>query len=71
MERSLLRFNIGSIPRGSLIQTASLQLYLGGTTPGAAPMTVAAHRIISDSWSEAITWNQHLRLTLDLSLIHI
>lgn len=64
-ERILLQFDLTGIPSGSRIDGAALRLTLGGTNPGDEPLPVQVARIANDSWTENITWNQHLQLPID------
>lgn len=61
-QRALLRFDLGMIPRGSVVDGATLYLYLVGTF-GYGPrnmLAIAAHRVTAD-WSEMdVTWNSHV-----------
>ncbi|MBV7338236.1 DNRLRE domain-containing protein, partial [Chloroflexi bacterium TSY] len=62
--RSLLKFDLSEIPKGSRIDTATLSLFMADTTPNDAPMTVTAYPLKGD-FNEAFTWNQHLALGID------
>ena len=62
-ERSLLGFS-PTLPAGSRITSAQLQLYLAGVATGDTPLTVRAYRVRSN-WTETITWQEHLGLTVD------
>lgn len=58
-ERVLVRFDgVGTIPAGSIINSARLRLYLGNSNPpGDVPMNTVLRRLAS-SWSESgVTWN--------------
>lgn len=61
----MLQFDLTGIPSGSRIDGAALRLTLGGTNPGDEPLAVQVARIRNDSWTENITWNQHLQLPID------
>jgi len=63
-ERSLLGFDLSTIPPGSQITSAALRMYLAGTTTGDDPITVQAHRVRT-TWTETITWQEHLGLDVD------
>ena len=63
-ERSLLGFDTAAIPRWSKITSATLKLYLPGTTSGDTPLAIQACRV-SSNWLENITWNGYLGLTVD------
>ncbi|AIY05395.1 hypothetical protein Plano_1430 [Planococcus sp. PAMC 21323] len=53
--RSLVRFDLSSIPRASDVLSADLNLYLSSTN-GSAPIDVSVHRV-SKSWNEsAANW---------------
>ena len=65
-ERSLLKFDLSDLPRGSQIKSANLNLYSGWATPNDTPMSITP-RLILGSWSEDITWNQAVNLQLDSS----
>jgi len=70
-ERALLKFEISiqEIPIGSTIQSARLLLTLSGTTKNDGPLNVTVNRILSEQWSENLTWNAHegLPITADTS----
>ncbi len=52
--RSLMQFDISTIPSGSSVSSASLQLYLG--TAPSADRTHDVHRVTS-TWADTVTWN--------------
>lgn len=55
-ERAWLRYDLTSIPAGSTITSAQLQLYCWSAA--ASPMTVAVSGSTTDTWTETgITWN--------------
>jgi glucose/sorbosone dehydrogenase len=55
VRRTLVQFNVSTIPVGSCVRTASLQLKL--TNVGSSSRTYAVHRLTS-AWTEAgVTWN--------------
>jgi len=64
IQRSLLKFDLSAIPPDSTVVSATLSLYLAGTTPDDDPMTVAAYRLLGD-FAEDINWNEHLALPID------
>ncbi|HBY99046.1 MAG TPA: hypothetical protein DEP84_34705 [Chloroflexi bacterium] len=58
-ERTLLRFDaLGTLPKGVIINSARLRLYLGNSNPpNDAPMGTVLRRLAS-SWTEgSVTWN--------------
>ena len=65
-ERALIAFDPSAIPVGSTITSATLGLYVAGTTTSDPPLTVGVYRVRS-AWSETITWQEHLGLTVDAS----
>ena len=56
IQRTFIKFAIGSIPPGSLIQSANLYLSLAATTSEDSPLPVHVRRI-TDDWSESANWN--------------
>ena len=55
-ERAWLKYDLSSIPAGSTITSAQLQLYCWAAAT--SPMTVAVSGSTTDSWTETgITWN--------------
>ena len=52
--RSLLRFTLSSIPAGSVINQARLQLYLRDADFGKPSLVV---RQVTESWTTSVTWN--------------
>lgn len=58
-DRSLLKFDLSTIPPGSTIHSATLGLYLSFTLPDTAPpsLPISCYRI-TNSWSQnSVTWN--------------
>ncbi len=54
LNRSLLQFDLSSLPAGSVVVSATLSLYVKGASGG--PVTINAHQVIT-SWNEAeVTW---------------
>ncbi|MFE6281679.1 DNRLRE domain-containing protein [Streptomyces sp. NPDC057877] len=66
--RALLRFPIGSVPAGTRLDSADLQLYYDQThTTGSTEVQLEAHRA-TGAWSESsATWNNAKDLTGELS----
>jgi len=59
--RSLVKFDLSSVPSGSTVNSASLQLYRYSDI-GASPVgrTYTADRVITSNWAEAsATWNKY------------
>lgn len=55
-EQTLIGFGAATLPeRGSTITSATLHVYLGGTTPNDPDMAIAAQRT-KNNWSENVTW---------------
>lgn len=52
--RTLVRFSVATIPPGSIITQARMQLYLRTASIGSPTLSV---RRISSSWSNSVTWN--------------
>jgi|GEM_PF-4271286 len=68
IERSLLKFDLSTIPANSTINVAMLSLYLDVTTQNDVPMTIDVHRLQQD-WPETIIWTQHEGLGFDPNLL--
>ncbi|MGB0384367.1 MAG: DNRLRE domain-containing protein [Ardenticatenaceae bacterium] len=64
IQRALLRFDNLAIPRGSLVTEAKLSLFMDGTTPNDADMSIAVYPLRSP-WSENINWTTHQSLSVD------
>lgn len=57
-QRLLMQFNIGAIPAGSIIDSATFYVYQEGAT-GADNLLIEA-RYLASSWNEtSVTWNSH------------
>jgi len=63
-ERTFIAFGAFGLPSGSVITSASLQLYLSAWTSGDPLMTVSAYRVRT-AWSDTLTWNQAKSLAVD------
>ena len=64
IQRTFIKFAIGSIPPGSLIQSANLYLSLAATTSEDSPLPVHVRRI-TDDWSESANWNNQPTQTVE------
>lgn len=62
--RSLLKFDMGSVPQGSEILSATLALHLADPTGPIAEMPIRVQRIL-DQWSENINWDESIALQID------
>jgi 2',3'-cyclic-nucleotide 2'-phosphodiesterase (5'-nucleotidase family) len=64
-ERTWLKFDLSSLPNGSTISNATVQLYCWSA--GTTPMPVVVAGASSDSWTEAaLTWNTQPAFGSDL-----
>lgn len=52
--RTLVRFDLSSLPAGSIINSASLQLWLRSADFGSPVLKV---RRVSEAWTTSVTWN--------------
>ena len=58
-QRILMEFNIGSIPSGAIINSATFNIYQEAYT-GPNPNMAIQARFIASSWNEySVTWNSH------------
>ncbi|MEZ4683804.1 MAG: DNRLRE domain-containing protein [Caldilineaceae bacterium] len=57
--RTLLKFDLATIPSNSEIMSATLSLELAGATGTDAEMDIFVQRIDSESWTEDINWKEY------------
>jgi hypothetical protein len=58
--RPMMYFDTGVIPRGAVINSATLRFYLGGSDPSGDGAMGYEARYLNSDWNEnEVTWNQH------------